>query len=297
MPKKVKNVGASVRARLQNLSREAEKSFDLILTRYVLERLLYRLSTSVYADRFVLKGAMLLTIWLPDPHRATRDLDLLGFGDPNPEAMLAAFKEILAIDAEDGVDFDVDAIRVDQIWEELVYGGLRLRTAASISGARVSVSIDIGFGDALVPGDEVVDYPCMLDFPAPRIRAYARETVIAEKFQAMVSLGLANSRMKDFYDIWLLSRSTPFDDGRLARAIAATFERRETDIPTELPDALMPAFAEDEQKRRQWNAFLGNVSLHPGDLVDVIATIASFIMPHAISAAVLQTKGRAPEGD
>jgi len=285
MPREIRNVGASVRARLQKLSRETGQGFDLILTRYTLERLLYRLRTSDYADRFVLKGAMLLSSWFVDPHRATRDLDLLGFGDPSPEAMVAAFKEILAIDVEDGVVFDLDAVRVDQIREELEHGGLRLRTTASISGARIAVTVDVAFGDALEPGAEVIDYPCMLDLPAPRLRAYARETVIAEKFQAMVALGRANSRMKDFYDIWLLSQSFPFDDDRLARAIAATFERRETDIPADLPDALTPAFAEDEQKQRQWIAFLENVALRPGSLADVITSVARFIMPHAIAAA------------
>lgn len=292
MPKEIRNIGASVRARLQNLSRDTGQSFELVLTRYVLERLLYRLSISVYADRFVLKGAMLLTSWFADPHRATRDLDLLGFGDPSPEAMVAAFKEILAADIEDGVEFDSNAVRVDQIREEFEYGGLRLRTTASISGARIAVTVDVAFGDTLEPGAEVIDYPSMLDLPAPRLRAYARETVIAEKFQAMVALGRANSRMKDFYDVWLLSQSFPFNDDRLARAIAATFERRETEIPAELPDALTPAFAEDEQKQRQWNAFLANVNLHPGDLTNVIASVAGFIMPHAMSATKLNSNGR-----
>ena len=287
MPRETRNVGASVRARLQNLSRETGQSFELILTRYALERLLYRLSTSAFSDRFVLKGAMLLTSWFTDPHRATRDPDLLGFGDPSAEVIVAAFKDILAIDVADGVDFDLNAVRVDQIREELEYGGLRLRTTASISGARIAVTVDVAFGDALEPGAEVIEYPCMLDPPAPRLRAYARETVISEKFQAMVTLGRANSRMKDFYDIWLLSQSFPFDDDRLACAIAATFERRETEIPAELPDALTPAFAEDEQKQRQWNTFVENVALRPGSLADVITSVARFIMPHAIAAAKL----------
>ena len=285
MPKGIRDLGASVRARLQNLAREKGQSFDLVLTRYALERLLYRLSRSVYADRFVLKGAMLLTTWFADPYRATRDLDLLGFGDSNPEGMVAAFKEILAVAVDDGIEFDVDALRVDRIREELEYGGLRLRTTASISGARIAVTVDVGFGDALEPGAEVIDYPTLLDLPSPRLRAYARETVIAEKFQAMVALGLANSRMKDFYDIWLLSQSFRFDDDRLARAIAATFERRETAIPREIPDVLTPSFAADQQKQRQWSAFVENVGLQPGSLDDVIAAVARFIMPHAVAAS------------
>lgn len=281
MAKEIKNIGTSVRARLLKLSKANGQSFDLVLTRFALERLLFRLSQSPYADRFVLKGAMLMMSWFDDPHRGTRDLDLLGFGDPSEEAMLATFRGILAQYAEDGVVFDPDTLRVDRIREELDYGGLRLRGIASVGGARVNLTIDIGFGDALEPGAEVVDYPVMLDLPAPRLRAYARETVIAEKFQAMVALGRANSRMKDFYDIWILSRSFDFDNDKLAQAIAATFVRRKTAIPTEPPDALSPAFARDEQKQRQWRAFVEDVAIDPGPLAQVLEEISGFLMPRA----------------
>jgi predicted nucleotidyltransferase component of viral defense system len=281
MAKEIKNIGASVRARLLSLAKVSGQSFDLVLTRFALERLLFRLGQSAYADRFVLKGAMLMMTWFDDPHRGTRDLDLLGFGDPDPDAMLATFRDILAQDAGDGVYFNADALRVDRIREELEYGGLRLRTTAEISGARINVMIDIGFGDAVEPGAELVDYPSMLDLPTPRLRAYARETVIAEKFQAMVALGRANSRMKDFYDIWILSRSFAFEDDRLPRAIAATFARRETPIPDELPDALSPSFAADVQKQQQWRAFIEDVALNPGELTAVIEDIAAFLMPQA----------------
>lgn len=284
MAKELKNIGASVRARLLQLAKASGQSFDLVLTRFALERLLFRLSQSPHADRFVLKGAMLMMSWFEDPYRGTRDLDLLGFGDPEPEAMLATFRDILALNDDDGVEFDANALRVDRIREELEYGGLRLRTAASISGAKIGLTIDIGFGDAMEPGAEILDYPSMLAFPAPRLRAYARETVIAEKFQAMIALGRANSRMKDFYDIWILSKSFDFAGDRLARAIGATFARRETAIPVDLPDALTPAFANDEQKQRQWNAFIRDVSANPGSLEDVVANLAEFLMPHAIQA-------------
>ena len=284
MAKDLKNIGASVRARLLQFAKASGQSFDLVLTRFALERLLFRLGKSPHADRFVLKGAMLMMSWFDAPYRGTRDLDLLGFGDPEPEAMLATFREILTLNANDGVEFDADTLRVDRIREELEYGGLRLRTTASISGARIGLTIDIGFGDATEPGAEMLDYPSMLAFPAPRLRAYARETVIAEKFQAMVALGRANSRMKDFYDIWILSKSFDFDGDRLARAIAATFARRETAIPVDLPDALTPAFANDEQKQRQWNAFVGDVSASPASLEDVVGNLAEFLMPHAIQA-------------
>jgi predicted nucleotidyltransferase component of viral defense system len=290
MAKEIKNLGASVRARLLKLSKKSGQNFDLVLTRFALERLLYRLSTSHHAHRFVLKGAMLMLSWFDDPHRGTRDLDLLGFGDPSEDAMLTAFREILVQDFEDGVMFDLDTLRVDRIREELEYGGLRLRALASAGGARINLTIDIGFGDALEPGAEIVDYPVMLDMPAPRLRAYARETVIAEKFQAMVALGRANSRMKDFYDIWILSQSFSFDDDRLARAMAATFARRGTAIPTELPDALTPTFAADEQKRKQWQAFVENVAVDPGPLVQVLASLSEFLMPHAKIAIEIGSK-------
>ncbi len=287
MPKEIRNLGASVRARLLGLSKSSNQTFDVVLTRFVLERLLYRLSLSPHADRFVLKGAMLLMTWLKIPHRTTRDLDLLGFGEPNEEAMLAIFRRIIAEDTNDGVRFEVDALQVDRIREGLEYGGLRLRTTALVGGARVPVTVDVGFGDATEPGLEMIEYPVLLDLPAPRLRAYARETVIAEKFHAMVALGRANSRMKDFYDLWVLSRSFPFDDDRLARAIAATFGRRRTAIPTEPPDALTPAFGTDEQKQRQWSAFAKGVAVEPGQLGEVVAALRAFIMPHAAIATRL----------
>jgi len=287
MAKEIKNLAASVRARLLKLSKENGQSFDIVLTRFALERLLYRLSQSPHADRFVLKGAMLMMSWFDDPYRSTRDLDLLGFGDPGEEAMLATFRDVLSQEVEDGVLFDQDTLRIDRIREDLQYGGLRLRALAAIGGARINLAIDIGFGDAIEPEPEVVDYPVMLDLPAPRLRVYARETEIAEKFQAIVALGRANSRMKDFYDVWILRRSFSFDDDRLVRAISATFARRETPIPDELPDALTPAFAADEQKQRQWRAFVEDLAIDPGMLEQVIDELAAFLMPRAKGAKEL----------
>jgi predicted nucleotidyltransferase component of viral defense system len=242
---------------------------------------------SDHAERFVLKGAMLLMTWLREPHRATRDLDLLGFGDPNPNDMLAIFRDVLGQAGDDGVDFDADKLRIERIREDADYGGLRLRTTATIGGARVAIVIDIGFGDAVEPGVELVGYPVMLDMPAPRLRAYARETVIAEKFQAMVALGRSNSRMKDVFDIWVLSRSFTFDTDRLPRAIAATFARRATAIPVDAPDALTTAFAADPQKQQQWRAFIADATVDPGSLDVVVTDLAVFLMPHARAAAGL----------
>ena len=185
-------------------------------------------------------------------------------------------------------------MRVELIREELEYGGLRLRTTARLAGARVAVVIDIGFGDAIEPGIEEINLPVLLDLPAPRLRAYARETVVAEKFQAMILFGLANTRMKDFYDIWMLSRNYDFDAERLSRAIAATFERRRTAIPEEVPDALSPAFAADATKQRQWAAFVRDLATDAPSLETIVNDLASFLMPYAQQAR--QQSGAADRG-
>jgi len=284
MAKSPTNIAASVRARLLSLARQTSQPFDVVLTRFVHERLLYRLSRSPHADRFVLKGAMLLATWLPETARGTRDLDLLGFGNSGEQHILGIFREILAIAADDGVEFDRDGLRVGLIREELEYGGVRLRSAASLSGARIAVVVDIGFGDSIEPGLETIEYPALLDLPAPKLRAYAPETVIAEKFQAMVALGLGNSRMKDFYDVWVLSKTFAFTEERLARAIAATFARRKTVIPAETPDGLSSTFAEDALKQRQWTAFIADIDNAPKELRTVIAELAAFLLKFAAAA-------------
>jgi predicted nucleotidyltransferase component of viral defense system len=281
MTKPARDIGASVRTRLMNLARERGQVFDLLLTRYALERLLYRLSISQHRNRFVLKGAMLVTTWFDDPHRPTRDLDLLGFGDSSAESMLAVWKEICAITADDGITFDGDGLRASPIREDMEYGGIRLRTTAVIARARIYVTVDIGFGDAVEPGPEEIDLPVLLDLPSPHLRAYARETVVAEKFHAMVTLGRANSRMKDFYDVWMLSKTHVFDRERLAQAIVATFKRRGTDIPQSIPDAFTPEFFHDPSKLQQWTAFVRDLSAELPSFETVVSELAAFIGPLA----------------
>jgi predicted nucleotidyltransferase component of viral defense system len=290
MRKPLQNIGASVRARLLNLAKQRNQPFELLLVRYTLERLLYRLSTSKHRESFVLKGAMLMRHWLDDPHRPTRDLDLLGFGKGDPELTLKIFREIFAIKADDAVAFNIDELVVDQVREDSGYSGLRLKTYATVDGARVRVVIDIGYGDATEPGLSDIELPVLLDQPAPNLKAYPPETVIAEKFQAMVALGLANTRLKDFYDIWILARTYDFKDDRLAQAIAATFERRKTEIPTVRPDGLTSAFAGDPTKQQQWTAFVGEVAVNPGTLTDVVDALAAFLLPHAEKAINLKAK-------
>jgi nucleotidyltransferase AbiEii toxin of type IV toxin-antitoxin system len=289
MRKPIRNLGASVRGRLLNLAKDRNQPFDLLLTRYVLERFLYRLGSTKHRQNFVLKGAMLITAWFNDPHRPTRDLDLLGFGDHNPDGLLAVIRSICSLNAQDAVIFNAAGLTVDTIRDEAEYGGVRLKTTATVDGAKARVVIDVAFGDAVEPGLEETELPVLLDLPAPRLRSYPRETVIAEKFQTMVMLGQANSRMKDFYDIWVLARSFEFTGDKLARAIAATFARRRTVIPTEPPDALTSAFAADPLKQRQWDDFVRDVAFQPGTLLDVVEALAAFLMPHATAAWALKT--------
>ena len=258
-------MGASVRQRLLNLARSRGQPMELLLTRYALERLLHRLSLSPHRDRFVLKGAMLLVLWFDEPHRATRDVDLLGFGDAAQDALLWTFRDIMAVEVDDGVTFDPKGLKIEPIRENAEYGGSRLRTTATLAGARIPITVDIGFGDAVEPAVEDIDLPVLLDMPPLRLRAYPPETVIAEKFHAMVVLGRANSRMKDYYDVWMLMGAFALEPERLRRAIVATFKRRNTVIPTKVPDGLSEDFAADPGKQRQWDAFVRNLeSPDPG---------------------------------
>ena len=284
MPDRPRNVGASVRQRLLNLAHARGQPMELLLTRYALERLLHRLSLSPHRERFVLKGAMLLATWFDEPHRATRDVDLLGFGDAAEDALLGTFREIMSVEVDDGVVFDLKGLRIEAIREEVEYGGSRLRTTAALAGARIPITVDIGFGDAIEPGVEDIDLPVLLDMPSPHLRAYPPETVIAEKFHAMVVLGRANSRMKDYYDVWMLMNTFAIEPTRLQRAIAATFARRNTMIPTEVPDGLSDAFAADPGKQRQWGAFAQNLADQVPELRRVVnelrLELMGFCMPN-----------------
>ena len=291
MPRVVKDIGASVRTRLLAVSKKKGQSFELVLTHYAIERLLYRLAQSRHADRFVLKGAMLLMTWFDEPVRGTRDLDFLGYGDPAPDAVLDVFKGILGQEQRDDVIFDSDAARISRIRQEDAYGGLRIRATADIGGVRVAVKTDVGFGDAVEPPAEWLDYPVLLDMPAPRLRGYARETVVAEKFHAMVDLGTANSRMKDYYDLWIIGEAFELDRSRLARAISATFARRGTTIPDEVPDGLSPEFANDPVKRHQWESFKRNLEIDPGPLDAVVDALAAYLIP----AAAVARDGTGPD--
>lgn len=275
-----RNLAASVRARLLNKARTEQRDFTLMLTRYVLERLLYRLSISAHADSFLLKGALLFDLWFDIPLRPTRDIDLLGFGLAEIPHLIAVFSDLCALEVDDGMRFDAQSIRAEDIRKEANYAGIRLTLLGWIDGAKCPVQVDVGYGDAVTPDPETVVYPVMLDdFPAPKLKAYPRYTVVAEKLEALITLGMANSRMKDYFDLWVLTQHSDFEPEMLRKAIAATLQRRGTAIPVGVPFGLTDAFATDRQKQIQWQAFLKKNRLEALVLEQVVADLRKFLMP------------------
>jgi predicted nucleotidyltransferase component of viral defense system len=278
--KPVANLSASVRQRLLNLATERKEDFGLVLTRYGLERFLYRLSISPHRDGFVLKGALLLQLWTAETYRPTRDLDLLGraLSDIN---FRKVFTEVCSQNVEDdGLTFLPGTIRVERIRDEEAYEGVRVRVEARLGDARIPLQIDVGLGDTIVPASEELEYSTLLEFPAPKLHAYSKESVIAEKFEAMVKLGVANSRMKDFYDLWVLAQRFEFESGTLAAAIQSTFKTRRTALPRSSPLALRTEFYELPTKQTQWRAFLRKSRLKAdSSLKEIIEVIREFLMP------------------
>ena len=251
------NLAASVRARLLNVAKAQGSDFQQVLVRFALERILYRLTQSPHADRFLLKGALLFTLWYDMPHRATRDADLLGFGASDLASVSQVFREIAAVAVDDGIVFDPASVTVEEIRKEAGYGGLHVVIAGELAKARCKTQIDIGFGDAVTPGPMHSIYPVLLDdFPAPRLRVYPVYTVVAEKLHAIALLGMANSRVKDYFDLSVLLERETFDVGLLAQAIKATFERRGMAVPTGLPIGLTDEFAHDVSRQALWQAFV-----------------------------------------
>lgn len=284
---RIRNLPASVRERLRQLAVAQKEDFQLVLTHYGLERLLYRLSRSPHAELFILKGALLFQLWTGQTHRPTRDLDLLGRGDDSVDGVVEVFRAVCrqAVE-EDGLEFDAKGVRGERIKEGQEYPGIRVYCAARLENAHIPLQIDVGFGDAVTPPAAGVRYPTLLQFPAPELRAYRQETVIAEKFQALVALGMTNSRMKDFYDLCMLARGFAFDGSTLGQAIRATFRRRKTALPAAPPVALTAVFAGDARKCKQWEAFLRKSKLSAGaDLAKVVAELHDFLMPPARAMA------------
>jgi len=269
-----RNLAASIRARLKQRADATKQDFNLTLTHYGLERLLYRLSVSPHAASYLLKGALLFSLWYDQPHRPTRDADLLGFGPADIDTAVAAFREICQIEVEDGIAFDPASVNGSVIRKEAGYGGVRIDLRAKLDGARIALQVDIGFGDAVTPAPETVSYPVLLeDLPAPQLRSYPKYTVVAEKFHAVCLLGMANTRMKDYFDLWVLLAEDDLEVAELRRAVEATFDRRKLAMPGTLPSGLSDAFVQDAAKQRQWAAFLKKNRLEALDLAQVVALL------------------------
>lgn len=280
------NRAASIRARLKQHPETSKQDFNLTLTQYGLERLLYRLSVSEHAPTFLLKGALLFQLWYGHAHRPTRDADLLGFGPDDVPTLVGVFRSICGIEVDDGIVFDPDSVDGSEIRKDAGYGGVRIDLRATLDGARLALQVDIGFGDAVTPAAQPVHYPTLLDdLPAPALRAYPKATVVAEKLHAVTVLGMTNSRMKDFFDLWILLHDTALDDAELRRAVEATFERRRTTLPTELPIGLSDAFAADTTKQVQWKAFLRKNRLDAMDLAEVVAHVRGRALQCGFAAA------------
>lgn len=276
------NLAASVQVRLLNRAKIEGRDYTQILTRYGLERLLYRLSISPHSENFVLKGALLFDLWFDVPLRPTRDIDLLGFGLAELPLVMQVFRDVcdIAVGTVDGMRYNADSVTAEEIRNEANYSGIRVKLEGKLGNARCPVQIDIGYGDAVTPDAETVEYPVLLkDFPVPILRVYPRYTVVAEKLEAAITLGIANTRMKDYYDLWVLCEREVFEGVMLARAIQATLNRRETQIPETIPVGLSNGFASDLQKQRQWSAFLKKNKLGPLDLDVVISRLQEWLLP------------------
>jgi predicted nucleotidyltransferase component of viral defense system len=275
----------SVQVRLARHAKSIGVDPNLVLTRYAIERFLYRLSRSPYCERFVLKGALLMLAWMGDTLRPTRDADLLGFGDLTMDALARIFVEICTVPVEgDAMNYQVDSVRVEPIRFEDAYGGDRVTLTAILGAARLRVQVDVGVGDIVVPAPNWLDYPSLLELPRPRLRAYGPESVIAEKLHAIVVLGSRNSRMKDFFDLYALAKRGNLNADAVGEAIAATFQRRDTVLPADWPIGLSEAFSGDAAKRQQWRAFLGKNRLQAPELDSVNAEIRRFIGEPLIAA-------------
>jgi hypothetical protein len=276
-----RNIAASVHQRLLDKSKDSARPFNELFQYYAIERFLYRLSRSSHAGKFILKGALMLLVWEVRASRSTMDIDMLGRMKNNPEAVIAMVREICRQKVEpDGVVFDPKSVRGERITEEADYEGVRIHFRGSLDTARIAIQLDVGFGDVVIPSPVRVAYPTILDLPAPHLRGYSRESMIAEKFEAMVRHGVMNSRMKDFWDIRLLSRQFDFDGKTLATAIGETFATRHTIVPAD-PVTFTEAFIRDETKQAQWKAFLRKIRMagDPDAFADAVYAVSSFLRP------------------
>jgi len=281
MKRDIKNIEASVKALLQNKARETNRPFAEVLQYYGMERFLYRFSRSKYTDRFVLKGALLFTVWQIPERRTTLDIDFLARYDNRVASIEAVMREVCNVSVDpDGLVFDSKNVQGHKIKEDADYEGVRVKFLGFLERSRIPMQIDVGFGDIVYPKTKVIDYPVILDFPKPHLKGYPPESVISEKFEAMVKLGLLNSRMKDFYDIWLMMRQFNFSGSNLAEALRRTFEHRKTDLPKECPLFAEEIYDEKSDRQTLWKAFLkkGDIKHAPEKLAITAKEIENFLV-------------------
>lgn len=282
MSRSKKNIAKSVHQQLLNKARETKRTFNELLQYYAMEKFLLRMSRSGYAEDFVLKGALLLRSFGITEIRATRDIDVLKYGEPAIPEVEKVIAECCTVQVEeDGLEFHRKSVNGQEIREQQAYQGIRVSVRGKLDNARIYLQIDMGFGDVVTPEPLWVEYPTLIDGESPRIKAYTLESAIAEKYQAMVDIGLVNSRMKDYFDIYYLTKNKSFDGHQLQEAIKRTFQRRKTEIPQEIPAALTNSFYEDETKVKQWNAFIAKISDDqvPQNLKEVVSRVSNFLWP------------------
>ena len=270
----------SIKAKLKNIAVKEGKQFDYLLTLYLIERLLYRISISEYADKFVLKGGVLLYIVLEEKARATKDIDMLARQLNNSlENVEAIFKSVCEIKEDDAIEFDLNTLTVEKIKEDADYEGVRVKVTAFLDRTKKVLQMDIGFGDVIVPCATEIEYPSLLEMKKPLLKAYSMESVIAEKFEAMIYLAEANSRMKDFYDICILSQKYNFQGKVLKEAIQTTFKHRKTPLQS-IPTLFTSEFRESKEKKQQWNAFKKRISSKEElEFFEVIDKLVKFLKP------------------
>lgn len=286
MKVEIKNIRASVHARLQNKAKETNRPFAEVLQFYGMERFLYRFSQSKYAEKFILKGALMFTVWQVPERRTTLDIDFLAQYDNQAAKIEEVIKEICQVKVvPDGLLFDPATVAGQKIKEDADYEGVRVRFRGFLERARIPMQIDIGFGDIVYPRPKVIDYPTILDFPKPHLKGYPPESVVSEKFEAMVKLGLLNSRMKDFYDLWLMTRQFDFDRANLGEALKRTFAHRKTELPEKPPLFAEEIYDETSDRQTLWKAFLqkGQIQNTPQKLKEIARTIEDFLS-HPIEA-------------
>lgn len=281
MKKDVKNIQASIRARLKNKTKEIDRPFSEILQYYGMERFLYRFSQSKYAEKFILKGALMFTVWQVPERRTTLDIDFSARFDNQIASIEKVIRDICKVPVlADGLMFDPKTVKGQKIKEDVDYEGVRVKFRGFLERTRVSMQIDVGFGDIIYPKPKIINYPVILDLPSPHLKGYPVESVVSEKFEAMVKLGLLNSRMKDFYDIWLLMRQFDFNGSKLAEALKRTFEHRKTLLPADRPLFTEEIYDEKSDRQTLWKAFLkkGDITHVPEKLSTTAKAIEEFLI-------------------